>query len=283
MRHTRIAMPDILPADASAPLPLVIGHRGAAASAPENTLAGLRRAKALGCRWVEVDVRLTVDDYAILLHDDRLERTTNGRGKVSKLPLARVRRHDAGSWFDSSFTEERVPTLKEAVTLLAELGLGVNIELKSRRGRETATGTVVGELLTQIRPADRPELLVSSFQSAALSAVGAQAPGIRRGMLFHGIPKNWRAVAERLGCTTIHADHQRLRPAVVAEIRALGYPLLAYTVNDPGRAHALFDWGVTSVFSDVPDRLNSVTPRRSAVKPSDVRPSSAGIARQGST
>jgi glycerophosphoryl diester phosphodiesterase len=275
-------MPDILAAGMGTTLPLVIGHRGAAASAPENTLAGLRRAKALGCRWVEVDVRLTVDDHPILLHDDRLERTTNGRGKAGKLSLASIRRHDAGSWFDSSFAKERVPTLKEAVTLVAELDLGMNIELKSRRGRETATGTVVAELLTRIWPSDRLELLVSSFQWAALAAVGARAPGIRRGMLFRGIPKTWRAVAERLGCATIHTDHQRLRPAVVAEIRASGYPLLAYTVNDPGRAHALFDWGVTSVFSDVPDRLNSVTPRHAAGRPAEVRASLAEISRQGS-
>lgn len=143
-------MPDISPAGASITFPIVIGHRGAAARAPENTLAGLRRARSLGCRWVEVDVRLTADDRAILFHDDRLERTTDGRGKVGALSLARIRRHDAGSWFDPSFAEERVPTLEEAVTLLAELRLGVNIELKSPRGREAATGTVVGEVLNQI-------------------------------------------------------------------------------------------------------------------------------------
>jgi glycerophosphoryl diester phosphodiesterase len=254
-------MADLSLAGASIIFPLVIGHRGVAASAPENTLAGLRRAKALGCRWVEVDVRLTADDRPILLHDDMLERTTDGRGKVSALSLAEVRRHDAGSWFDPSFAEERVPTLEEAVSLLAELGLGANIELKSPRGRETATGTVVAELLTRIWPADRPELLISSFRPAALAAVGARAPGICRGILFHSIPKNWRTVAKQLGCATIHADHQRLRPAVVAEIRASGYPLLAYTVNEAERAHTLFDWGVASVFSDVPDRVSGIVHR----------------------
>src|SRR5882757_10846072 len=69
-------------------LPPVIGHRGAAACAPENTLAGLRKAKALGCRWVEFDVRLTADNQPVLLHDNRLERTTDGRGRVSALSLA---------------------------------------------------------------------------------------------------------------------------------------------------------------------------------------------------
>jgi glycerophosphoryl diester phosphodiesterase len=243
-------------------LPRVIGHRGAAACAPENTLAGFRQARALDCQWVEFDVRLTADAQPVLLHDSRLERTTDGRGKLSALSLAAVRRHDAGAWFGSSFVGERVPTLEEAMTFLAALGLGANVELKATPGREAETGAVVAETLARFCPSALPELLISSFRPAALVAARARAPGIARGILFRAIPKNWRAVAERLGCATIHADHQRLSPALVTEIREAGYPLLAYTVNDPGRAKALFDWGVTSVFSDDPSL--SIEPRRVA-------------------
>jgi glycerophosphoryl diester phosphodiesterase len=233
-------------------LPRVIGHRGAAASAPENTLAGFRRASALNCRWVEFDVRLTADAQPVVLHDDRLTRTTDGRGRVSSLSLAAVRLHDAGGWFGSSFAGERVPTLEEAVTLLGALGLGANVELKAPRGREAETGAVVADFLARLRPSAVPEMLISSFRPAALAAARDRAPRIARGILFRVIPENWRAIAERLGCATIHADYRRLRPALVTEIRAAGYPILAYTVNDPGRASALFDWGVTSVFSDDP-------------------------------
>lgn len=236
-------------------LPPVIGHRGAASCAPENTLAGFRKAKALGCCWVEFDVRLTADAQPVVIHDDRLVRTTDGRGKVSALSLAAVRRHDAGTWFHPSYAGERVPKLDEALTLLAELGLGANVELKATRGREALTGTVVADLLARTSTRDRPELLLSSFQFGALAAARARAPEIARGILLQVIPKNWRALAEALGCVTIHADHQRLHAGLVSEIRSAGYPLLAYTVNDPARAKTLFDWGVTSVFSDVPQRL----------------------------
>jgi glycerophosphoryl diester phosphodiesterase len=239
-------------------LPPVIGHRGAAACAPENTLAGLRMAKALGCRWVEFDVRLTADRQPVLLHDNRLERTTNGRGRVSALSLDSVRHHDAGGRFHASFAGERVPTLDEALMLLAELGLGANVELKAARGKEAATGAVVAELLARTWPADPGHLLISSFQQGALAAARDRAPHIARGILFRHIPKNWRNIAAQLGCVTIHADQQRLRLAVLSEIRRAGYPLLAYTVNDPERAKTLFDFGVKSVFSDVPDRLYGV-------------------------
>jgi glycerophosphoryl diester phosphodiesterase len=233
----------------------VIGHRGAAKYAPENTLAGLRKAKELGCLWVEIDVRLTADGQLVLLHDDRLERTTDGRGRVSASPLATVLQHDAGGRFDAGFAGERVPTLEQAVQLLAELGLGANIELKAARGRADKTGATAADLLARLWPSELPAPLISSFLCDALAAARAHVPEIARGLLFRAVPKNWRDLASRLGCATIHADHRRLDRAVIAEIRASGYPLLAYTVNDPWRARALLAWGVTSVFSDDPQRL----------------------------
>src|SRR5260370_12288918 len=117
------------------PLPSVIGHRGAAARAPENTLAGLRHAKELGCAWVEFDVRLTADGALVLCHDSRLERTTTGRGRLSAQTLASIRRCDAGGWFAPEVAGEAVPRLDEALRPAAELGLAANIEIQADPGR----------------------------------------------------------------------------------------------------------------------------------------------------
>jgi glycerophosphoryl diester phosphodiesterase len=234
------------------PLARVIGHRGAAARAPENTLAGLRHAKELGCAWVEFDVRLTGDGALVLCHDGRLERTTTGRGRVSAQTLAAIRRCDAGSWFAPEFTGEVLPTLDEALLLAVKFGLSVNIEIKADRGRAAATGTAVAAILNRFK-GPLPTVLVSSFLRPALSALRDLAPDIPRGLLFRGVPRRWRTIAERLGCATINADHRWLDPRLIAEIRDAGYPLLAYTVNDPQRAQVLFSWGVASVFTDVPD------------------------------
>jgi glycerophosphoryl diester phosphodiesterase len=238
-------------------LPQVIGHRGAAARAPENTLAGFRLAKSLGCAWIEFDVRLTGDEALVVCHDDRLERTTSGRGAISKLPLAAIRDVDAGSWFDPRFAGERVPTLGETLMLCQELGLGANVEIKAERGRGAATAAAVTALLRQFT-GERPPVLISSFLSDAVAEATQRAPEIPRGMLWRKVPRDCSRIAESFGCATINADQRYLSETIVADIEAAGYPVLAYTVNDPARARQLFGWGVTSVFSDVPDIMLAV-------------------------
>ena len=233
-------------------LPRVIGHRGAAGRAPENTLAGFRVAKSLGCTWVEFDTRLTGDGALVVCHDDSLERTTGERGAISTLPLAKIRAFDAGRRFDPCFAGERIPTLTEALALCRELDLGANIEIKAETGQGPAAACAIAEILDRL--ADRlPPVLISSFIENAVAEAERQMPTIPRAMLFRKVPRNWVKIAQTLGCTTVNADQRQLTERLVARIDAAGYPVLAYTVNDPARARQLFGWGVTSVFSDVPD------------------------------
>jgi glycerophosphoryl diester phosphodiesterase len=262
------------------PLSRVIGHRGAAARAPENTLAGFRQAKELGCTAIEFDVRLTADGVPVLCHDPTLDRTITGRGKVSAQPLAAVRECDAGIRFDRAFAGERVPTLEEAQLLAAELGLVSNIEIKAERGREYATAAAVAATLARLRSRIGP-VLVSSFLPDAIAAIRALAPDVPRALLFRVIPRGWAQMALQLGCAAIGADHRRLRPSRIAAIRAAGYPLLAYTVNEAARARLLFGWGVTSVFSDAPDIIlrESTGDRPACYETPVARP--AAVPRQG--
>jgi glycerophosphoryl diester phosphodiesterase len=248
-----------LVADLSLNLPPVIGHRGAAAHAPENTLAGFREAKALGCTWVEFDVRLTADGALVVCHDDKLDRTINGRGRISKLPLAALRAFDAGYPFAARFAGQRIPTLHEVLTLCHDLGLGANIEIKAERGRATATAAEVAACLDRLADA-LPPVLISSFLPDAVAAAAKHVPGIPRGMLWRKLPRGWRQIAANFGCTTIHLGQADMTQTIAAEVRAASYPLLVYTVNDTARARQLFSWGVTSVFSDAPDIIASALP-----------------------
>ena len=236
----------------------VIGHRGAAGRAPENTLAALRKAHELGATWVEFDVMLTRDDVPILIHDETLQRTTTGRGRVARHTAAEIRRLDAGAWFGPAYAGERVPTLDDAVTLLLDLGLAANVEIKPSSGRAEVTGEVVAERLRRAWPEDGPPLLLSSFERPALAAARRVAEGIPRGLLAGRPPSDWREAMQALGCVTLHLHHRRVAAETLRTLAAAGVPVLLYTINDAARAVEVLAAGAAAVITDVPDLLSSV-------------------------
>jgi len=236
-------------------IPRVIGHRGAKAGAPENTLAGFRQAKREGAAWVEFDVKLTADGEAILMHDDTLDRTTDGHGPVAAAALEDIRRLDAGIRFAPAFRGERVPTLAEALDVLAELDMGFNLEIKPCAGRERATAQVAVEIVRRHWSAARPLPVISSFKPACLTAARDQAPDLPRGYLVEELPERWADDAQRLGCSAVHAGWRKLSKAQVAAVKAAGFPLLVWTVNELSRARELLAWGADAVISDCPAAL----------------------------
>lgn len=228
-------------------LPRFIAHRCGGALAPENTLAGLRAAAARGFRAVEFDVMLSADGTPVLIHDETLERTTDGRGRVCETPDAALFALDAGGG-------ERIPTLAEAAALCGELGLLANVEIKPAAGHAARTGEVVAAFVADRWPAGEAPLL-SSFSAEALAAARRIAPQARYGLLYEDVPDDWRAAQARIGAVTLHCDAARLRDTVLAEAAAAGVPVLCYTVNDPAQADALFARGVAGVFTDRLDRF----------------------------
>lgn len=233
----------------------VVGHRGAALHAPENTLVSIRRARELGCRWVELDVKLSRDGVPILMHDEEVARTTNGSGLVERLSFDELRRLDAGYWKHPSFEGTRIPTLAEALELLAELDMELNLEIKPCPGREAETAVVACGEIRRLWPADRPPPLLSSFEIPSLEAAQAAAPELPRGYLVERIPADWRETMQRLECTTLHIGHRHNADWAIQAVAAEGVPLLCYTVNDAARARTLLDLGVATLFSDAPDRI----------------------------
>lgn len=236
-------------------MPKVVGHRGAASHAPENTLAGFRAAKALGVRWVEFDVHVTADGRCVVIHDDLIDRTTDGQGEISQMNLEELASFDAGAWFDPSFTGEAVPTLEEVIDLLGELDLGANVEIKPSPGAEEETAVATMELLRSSWPGHLPPPLVSSFEYRSLEVAQQVAPEIARGLLLETVTDEWRSLVEAIEATTLHCGHTGLTQARAKEIRAAGYPLFCYTVNHGGRAQELFGWGVSGVFTDAPEQI----------------------------
>jgi glycerophosphoryl diester phosphodiesterase len=237
------------------PYPRVIAHRGGGALAPENTLAGLRTAKALGFGAVEFDVMLAGDGVPVLMHDETLERTTNGRGAVAATPYAALAALDAGSRFGPKFRDEPVPSFAAAAKLCVELGLWANVEIKPARGQARDTGRVAAKLCADAWRANGSAPLLSSFEPEALEAARAAAPQLSRGFLSDRVPADWRAQLERHGCVSLHCDHRHLTEGQARSVRDAGFGLACYTVNDAGTARRLFGWGVDAIFTDRLDRI----------------------------
>lgn len=237
------------------PLPRVLAHRCGGALAPENTLAGLDAAAACACRGVEFDVMLSADGHAILIHDEFLERTTNGHGAVAKSTLADLSLLDAGGWFAPRFAGEGLPTLEAALDRCMALGLAVNLEIKPAGGYEPQTGRAVADLLASIPLGGLPGLVLSSFSDVALAAARAVLPGATYGLLVEALPDNWRSRAAALGVHAMHVCSRTLTAAQIASVRSCGYQLAVYTENDAERAFELLRQGVGSVITDRPDRV----------------------------
>jgi glycerophosphoryl diester phosphodiesterase len=237
------------------PLPFVLGHRGAAALEPENTLESLRRAKREGARWVEFDVKLCKGNDAVLFHDDTLHRTTSGEGIVADVPLTELQELDAGGWFGAEFAGYRVPTLSEAFVVLNDEGLGANIEIKPSAGASRETARVVCDAVREMWPAALPKPLISSFDIHALEVVRDKLPETQRAVLFYALPTNWRAIVASLQCSSVHLMDSETTLNEVAELTSAGFALRVFTVNDAVRAATLRQWGVQSVFTDRPDLI----------------------------
>ena len=218
----------------------VIGHRGAAGHEPENTLRSVEAALRLGVDAVEVDVH-AVDGRLVVIHDERLERTTNGHGRLADHTFAQLRALDAGRG-------ERIPTLDEvldAVRGRAELV----VELKC-----AGTAAPVAALL-RARGLAADDVVVSSFDHVELARLRALLPEVRRGALVGGVPLGYAAFARDLGAHSVHMSAEFLRAPFVDDAHRRGMVVWVYTVNradDAARVRAL---GADGVFSDVPDEI----------------------------
>ncbi|MGF6755990.1 glycerophosphodiester phosphodiesterase [Paraburkholderia sp. GAS42] len=231
------------------PYPPLVAHRCGGTLAPENTLAGFDACVRYGYRMVEFDAKLSADDEIYLLHDDTLERTTNGFGPAVDRTWQELAHLDAGAWFNPQFSGVRLPTLAEAAERCARDTLAANIEIKPCPGREVETGHLVARAALDLwRTQTQP--LLSSFSIEALAAARDAVPELPRGMLFEAVPKDWLRIVRELECVSLHADHRHLNARLVADIHAAGLRVLAYTVNEPLRASELTEWGVDIICTD---------------------------------
>lgn len=231
----------------------IISHRGAAAIAPENTIAAMRVALDRGVDFVETDVQLTADGVPVLFHDETVDRTTNGGGLLARWSYDELRTLDAGSWFSPDYAGERVPSLEEFLDLLEPTTSRALVELKGEWTAEQIAGVV--DLLRERHLANR--IALQSFEVDALESLADIAPEFARIMLTREWDETAAETAARLQVSAVGARAKLFdaRPELIPEVQQLGIGTLVYTLNSERRWARAVDRGIDLVITDDPVAL----------------------------
>jgi len=234
-------------------LPFLWAHRGASSHAPENTLAAFLAAAACGADGLELDVHLSRDGIPVVIHDETLDRTTDGYGPAALQDLQLIRQLDAGSWFAPEYAGERVPTLESVLNEFAGK-LRLNLEVK-----EAGAGKAMLELLAQYPSAD---VVISSFNNELLRDLREQDHNLALAVLFDS--GNWRQslrLAGELSACAFHPRADKVNRPMIAACQRASLPVFVWTVDDPRYASSLFRSGVSGFFTNDPARLRAIFPR----------------------
>ncbi|NQT88504.1 glycerophosphodiester phosphodiesterase [bacterium] len=229
------------------PRPWVMGHRGWRDRVPENTLPSFEAALALGCDALELDVHLSRDGEVVVIHDETVDRTTDGEGCVHDFSVADLQRLDAGSWFGEEFAGLRIPTLRQVVERVPP-DLPLFVEVKDGR-------PAIIEPLLALVELRADSTIVHSFDREFLEVFRRAAPAMATGVLGNVTKQDMRAEAERLGCRWIHPCMEGLTPETVAAWRAEGFGVMTWTVRDSADARRAVELGVDVIGADCPDVL----------------------------
>ncbi|WP_017349973.1 glycerophosphodiester phosphodiesterase [Pantoea sp. A4] len=231
------------------PYPHIVAHRGGGKLAPENTLAAIDVGAEYGHTMIEFDAKLSQDNHIFLLHDDTLDRTSDGWGVAGDLPWNKLQQLDAGGWYSATFSGERLPELAAVAARCLQHGMMANIEIKPTTGVETETGRQVAQAARQLWQGQTDPLL-SSFSYEALEAAMQAEPDLPRGLLLDEWHDNWEEMTSALKCVSLHLNHRLLNAERTAAIKQAGLRILVYTVNSPERASELLAWGVDAICTD---------------------------------
>jgi glycerophosphoryl diester phosphodiesterase len=234
-----------------------IAHRGASGKghSPENTIAAFREAINIGVDCVECDVHCTKDGQVVVMHDSTLNRTTNKKGAIAEMTLEEVKQTDAGSWFSSLFTGERVPTLGELLELTKGKVINV-IEIKPN--------DITKRVIEEIEKANAVnEVILQSFYPEAIKAAFEINPKIPRALLLGGQLPVMRISSimdliyqtAQVGASTLNLPYKTITQNLIKESHKRGMNVWAWTVDDESDMKSLINMGIDGITSNYPERL----------------------------
>jgi glycerophosphoryl diester phosphodiesterase len=234
---------------------MVVAHRGFSGAAPENTLAAFHKAIGAGSDMIELDVQLSKDGKIVVIHDETLERTTNGRGRVADHTLKELKQLDAGSWFGAEFSGEKIPTLQEVLDL-AKARVPVNIEIKNpTHGRYPITELADKSLQAVKKAGMLDRVIFSSFNPVSLEHIQKKEPRAWVALLFH---RPWNSLLEMTGgreYEVLNLRNIHLNKEKISRVHQEGMKINVYTVNPQEELEQFVRWGADGIITNYPDRL----------------------------
>lgn len=230
----------------------VVGHRGASCMAPENTLAAFERAAAVQADGVELDVHLTVDGHAVVIHDDTVDRTTNGTGAVHEMTLEQIRTLDA-SMGKQGYCGAKIPTLEEIYDLLHLTNLSINVELKEN-AYHGGFPVIPKVLEIEEKYGMSGRVYYSSFNHYILRDMKRHSQHIQTGLLYAAALVDVWDYATTVPADAIHPNYLALRDDnVVRQCQALGVAVRPWTVDKAADLNKMFAQGVDAVITNDPE------------------------------
>ncbi len=242
--------------------PLIIAHRGASTAAPENTMAAFKKAIEDKSHAIEVDVRLTRDNEVVVIHDSRLERTTNGRGKISDYCLKDLQTFDNGSWFHPKFSDEKILTLSQMIKLTNH-NIGINIEIKPLTKRQDIIVEKCIALIQSFRIQKR--VLISSFQHSLIKKVKSLDPTIMTGIIYSPVihfGKKPAILTSKYNANAFIISKNYLRENMVKDAHENNLAIFVYTVNDYHDLERMIKFEVDGVMTNSPRNIYRILEAR---------------------
>ena len=254
------------------PRPTLFAHRGASHYAPENTLAAFEIAIKQQADAIELDVKMTADGHVVVIHDQTLDRTTDGTGNVADMELAQIKELDAGIHYDDQFMGEKVPTLEE-VLIQMDKRIPINIELTNYA---SLFNNLPEEVATIVRECSMEDfILFSSFNPIALLKIKKLLPEVPVGLLClpgknGSIPRSH--LVNRLSHEAIHPEYRDISSRLIHAAHKHNKRVHAYTVNHVSDIQNMFDIGVDGIFTDNPSLAKQVLEQQHGNRPNHPSP-----------
>ncbi|AKP68016.1 glycerophosphodiester phosphodiesterase family protein [Companilactobacillus ginsenosidimutans] len=241
----------------------IFAHRGIPTLAPENTMPAFNAVVANGLKWIETDLSITKDEDVFIIHDDKLDRTTDQTGSIETVDTETVGSADAGSWYDAKFKGEKIPTLSQLINFLNKNKINANIELKGVVGDDAdylADKLVLkfSKALEKLDP--EIDLIISSFNPIMLAKMYKLNPELKYAVLFEhtAIQDDWNLIMQASHAKIIHPDDTDLTKEKIDMIKKYNYQINVWTVDNKERAKQLLDWGVDGIFTNKADQMKDL-------------------------